>query len=96
MCASFFEDSGWDDLEGGSNIQSNRAPLIVQSHDFVTERPAHLALQLTLRQVTGMRPFFQLYSTLALTLYTFMVLAFCFVAFCRVKLGFSKFTEMSV
>lgn len=56
MWVSVSEDNGWDDLERGPNIQRNGAFLIIQSHDFMTERPAHLLL--TLKQVMGMLPFF--------------------------------------
>lgn len=61
MWVSVSEDNGWDDLERGPNIQRNGAFLIIQSHDFMTERPAHLLL--TLKQVMGMLPFFQPCST---------------------------------
>lgn len=58
MWVSVSEDSGWDDVERGPNTQSNRAFLIIQSHDFITERPAHLLEALTLKQVMGILPFF--------------------------------------
>lgn len=69
VCVSVFEDSGWDDLERGPNIQRNRPFLIMQSHDFMTERAAHLLVALTLKQVMGRLSFFQPYSTRVLPYY---------------------------
>lgn len=73
MCVSVFKDSGCDELEKGPNIQRNRAFLIIQSHDFMTEKAAHLLVALTLKQVTRMLHFFPpALFHICITFYTFL------------------------